>query len=113
MKVITLHQLTPELADPIAQAGRVFFVDAAAAGAGSAPRWTRLGPASAPEMRAHQGHPATLLALAQAVFGRCPEAWWVTLPAHNFDFGAPLSEATLQSIPTALDQLQQKLDDGG
>ena len=97
--------LTPELADPISQAGAVIFVDAAV----DAPhkvRFRKLRPAKSAQIMAHAASPATLLALARGVFGRAPKAWWLTIPAMTFDFGADFSPETQQGIALALEKIE-------
>ena len=39
---------------------------------------------------------------ARTAFGRWPEAWWITIPATDFAFGAPLSPLTERGIADAL-----------
>jgi hydrogenase maturation protease len=97
--------LTPELADPISQARAVLFVDAAV----DAPREVRLRkiePAESAQIMSHAAGPAALLALARDVFGRAPEAWWLTIPAVKFDFGGDFSPQTQQGIARALEKIE-------
>lgn len=97
--------LTPELADPLARARRVVFVDAAV----DAPREVRLRPlqpAESSQIVAHAADPRTLLALARDVFGRAPTAWWLTIPAENLAIGETLSPLAQQGLQTALEHLK-------
>jgi hydrogenase maturation protease len=97
--------LTPELADPISQARSVLFVDAAV----DAPhevRLRKLEPAESAQIMSHAAGPAALLALAREVFGRAPEAWWLTIPAVKFDFGGDFSPQTQQGIARALETIE-------
>ena len=96
-----VRQLTPELAKAISTAAAVVFVDAAPADQADGTKVISLEPASRSGLDAHAGNPAALLALAQAVFGRCPPAWLVTIPAANFDFGASLSPLTESEMAAA------------
>jgi len=102
VEVRTLHQLTPELADPLAAADRAIFLDAHPAPIGADVRVQRLHPAAPTARLAHTCDPQGLLALAQAAFGRWPEAWWITIPATDFAFGNPLSALAQRGIADAL-----------
>jgi len=98
--------LTPEIADPIARARRVVFVDAAV----DAPRQVLLRPlqpADSSQIMAHAADPRTLLALARDVFGRAPTAWWLTIPVENLAIGETLSALAQQGLQTALAQIQR------
>ena len=53
----------------------------------------RLEPARDGGVMTHAADPRGLLALAQAVFGRSPEAWLVTAAGADFGFGDTLSPA--------------------
>jgi hydrogenase maturation protease len=100
LRAIAVHQLTPELAEPLSQAGIAIFVDARVGGGGV--RLRPLRPTdrlSALDM--HIGNPAALLALAHALYGRTPRAWLITLPAHNFELGTSLSPLTRRSLAIA------------
>jgi len=50
--------------------------------------------------------PRTVLALARDVFGRAPKAWWLTIPAVNFNFGEELSPQAQQGFTSALEMIQ-------
>jgi hydrogenase maturation protease len=102
VRVLSLHQLTPELADPLAAAERAIFLDAHLAADDAAVRVRRIHPASDDTGRAHTNEPARVLRLAETAFGRSPEAWWITIPAAEFGFGAPLSPLTDRGITDAL-----------
>jgi hydrogenase maturation protease len=97
---IAAHQLTPELAEPLSQARLAIFVDARVGGGGV--RLRPLLPADRlSSLDMHIGDPAALLALAQALYGRAPRAWLITLPAHSFELGAPISPLTRRSLAVA------------
>ena len=100
-RVITCQQLTPELADDIAAAAQVVFIDAYAADeCGARLRIERIGDGDGDMSRAqgHRGDPAALLDLARRLNGRVPEAWVVGIPAYCFDAGEAISRATAQRI---------------
>lgn len=109
VEVRALHQLTPELAAPLAAAERAVFLDSRPASIGADVRVLRLHPATRTARLAHTCDPQGLLALAQTAFGHAPEAWWITIPAADFSFGAPLSPLTERGIADALATARQLL----
>jgi hydrogenase maturation protease len=98
--------LAPELADPIAQAERVVFVDAAV----DAPRevWLRtVTPAGSSRILAHAADPPTILALARDVFGHAPESWLLTIPAEHMGIGEGFSDLARHGYSQALEMIQR------
>jgi len=100
-RVVTVHELVPELAGDIAGASVVVFADAAA-DAGGGMTASRIGDDGDPPPLSHVADPRTLLALAAALHGRRPEAWLVTVPAHDLGFGEGLSDATARAVEDAV-----------
>jgi Ni,Fe-hydrogenase maturation factor len=99
------QQLSPEHADPISQAERVVFVDAAV----DAPRKVQFRELTAGEtsqLMAHAADPRTMLALSRDVFGRTPRAWWLTIPAEQMEFGETLSTNTERGLGVAVAIIQ-------
>ncbi len=102
---IGCHQLTPELAEPVAQARAVVFVDAAV-NARAGIQVVELTPAATGQIMAHVSDPKSLLALARDIFGRCPPAWWVTIPIQNTDFGEELSPLASEGMRGAVEKIR-------
>jgi hydrogenase maturation protease len=105
VRALACGLLTPELADPIAQAARVIFVDAAV----DAPREVQLrplAPADSSQIMAHAANPRTLLALARDVFGHAPPAWWLTIPVENLGIGEDFSLLAERGFATALETIR-------
>ena len=98
--------LSPELADPIARARRVIFVDAAVDERDGV-KFRQLVPGETSQLMAHAADPRTMLALARDVFGRTPEAWWLTIPAIHLGFGTDLSHEADSGIHTAVAEIQR------
>lgn len=109
VEVHTLHQLTPELADPLAKADRAIFLDAHPVASGAEVRVRRLRRATSRAHFTHACDPHSLLALARRAFGRAPEAWWITIPAVDFAFGASLTTRTEAGIDEALEAVRPLL----
>ena len=99
------HQLTPELAETISEARTVVFVDAAV-DAATEVQMRQLEPAEGAQLMAHAADPRTLLALARQLFGRCPPAWWLTIPVENLEFGEELSPLARRGYETALEKIR-------
>jgi hydrogenase maturation protease len=99
LAVMECPQLVPELAEPIAGAGLVVFVDAALVGGVE----THVLDTMAPVPLSHVTDPRALLALAAQVFGRRPPAWIVTVPAFDTGIGEGLSPETAAVLDGAIE----------
>ena len=107
-KVITCHQLTPELAEPLSQCGYAVFIDADAEGEPGEIHWGEVQP-QAPSSSAltHTCSPAGLLASAARLYGRCPPAVAVTVTAQSFEFGELLSPVVAAALPEVVERVLQ------
>jgi hydrogenase maturation protease len=107
VRVVVVHQLTPELAPDLAGCRRAVFVDAAATG--EAVTVTPLtDDAPAPSL-AHAADPRGLLALARAAYGRGPEAWLVAVPGADFGYRDGLSEVGRERARSAASEVERLL----
>lgn len=104
---VALRQLVPELAETIARARRVVFVDACAGGQAGRARIRPVEPGGPLAALGHTGDPAALLALAAALYGACPPAWLITVPAASFALGAGLSAPAARGVDEALRQIRR------
>jgi hydrogenase maturation protease len=105
VEAVSCPLLTPELADPVARARVVVFVDAAV----DAPRGVQLRPltpADSSQIMAHAADPRTLLALARDLFGRAPQAWWLTIPVDNIGVGEELSPFAQRGASLAVEKIK-------
>ena len=101
--VIVAQQLTPDLADDIANAAQVVFIDACAAnGHGAKLRIERVFGGGLRSVLGHYGDPADLLCLAKRLHGRTADAWVVGIPAYCFAAGGAISPATARWIDDAV-----------
>ena len=110
VQTLAVHQLTPELAENIAQADTVIFVDAVATKDNSVS--VKLQKLEAEDENTSLGHicnPRSLLSFTQVVYGKATPAYWVLIPAVNFDFGEELSSLTERGIDIALNQIKNIL----
>jgi len=110
VKALTCALLTPELAEPIARAKHVIFVDASVESSRQV-QFRELSPADSSQIMAHAADPRALLALARDVFGRAPGAWWLTIPADNLSIGEDLSPLTQRGYEIALELIRKKVMD--
>ncbi len=110
VQVLAVHQLTPELAEPLSQADLAIFVDAYAADFGEEVQVYPLKPASSGWTMGHTSAPKGLLAIALALYNYYPQAWLVAIPGQNFELGdrlSPLAERGMAKALKLIDQLIQ------
>jgi hydrogenase maturation protease len=100
VEVRAVHQLTPELSDPLSRAGRAVFIDAAAEGEPGAIERRSIEPAAGETAFTHQATPEALLAAARALFGRAPEAVLFSVPVESTELGAGLTPKVADALET-------------
>lgn len=103
-KIMVLHQLTPELADPISQADFVIFIDARYDGQPGS--WTCETIRTDPNLSdafTHYFTPMKLLSYAGALFGTYPEALLISVAGCSFDCGEELSPSAAAVVPEIVD----------
>ncbi|MFY9923016.1 MAG: hydrogenase maturation protease [Opitutaceae bacterium] len=105
VRTLVEAQLSPEHAEVISMAKAVVFVDAAATEARDA-ELRPLSAAESSEVTAHSLEPATLLALCRDVYGRVPNAWWLTIRAEQLGFGEEFSSQAWTGVAAALGELR-------
>jgi len=107
-EVITCHQLTPELAEPLSQSSHAVFIDADAQGGPGEIHWREVHPqAPASSALTHTCSPAGLLSSAARLYGRSPQAIAVTVTAQSFDFGDSLSPVVAAALPKVVERVLQ------
>lgn len=108
VEILTRHQLTPELAEPISRAARIIFIDASAnetSGKISC-QWIK------PEARtstsfSHYCDPSSLLTIANQLYGRHPDAVLLTIAGESFDHNENLSPAVMNKMPALLQRARE------
>ena len=100
--VVVRQQLLPELADDIAQADMIIFVDAERT---RKVRTREVFPGSDAQVIAHSNTPEAMLWLTRSVFGRAPRAWLVTIPALHLGFRQSLSATTRRAAAQAVKEI--------
>jgi hydrogenase maturation protease len=107
VEVITCHQLTPELAEPLSQCRRAVFIDADAEGKpGEIQRRAVRPQAPASTSFTHTSTPSGLLRSAQELYGRRPKAIIITVSAQSFEFGDTLSPVVAAALPKVVDEVR-------
>jgi hydrogenase maturation protease len=98
---IAVHQLTPELAEPLAAAREAWFLDADVR---VAPGEVAIAPIdeSVAGPLEHHATPASLLRLSREAFGAVPKAWLAGMGGANFDLSDRLSPAAEAAIETVI-----------
>jgi hydrogenase maturation protease len=110
LESLAVPQLIPELAEPVAAAKAVIFVDAQTAGQGDVVELRSIEASESRVSIAHVSDPQSLLALAAAVYGSRPQAWLITIPAADFSFGEKLSSIAKRGAELAVAQVRAFLD---
>jgi hydrogenase maturation protease len=106
--VLTGQQPLPEWSTTLAEADVAYFVDA-----GVSPRTRlRLRRLARDDTQVLDGHALAagqVLALAQALYGRCPNAYLLELPVYDLGFGDTLSAPAAAIATRAVRLLDRRL----
>jgi hydrogenase maturation protease len=108
VRVISRQQWTPELAQEIATAEAVVFVDGAVDSAPGAVRVARVQPAAAAAgLATHHAGAAELLALSEELYSSLPRrALLLTVGAESMEMGETFSESVRDALPHACQTLK-------
>jgi len=109
LRVLSRHVLTAELAEDLAAAERVIFLDATVQGRPGEVRVHALEPdASAISTMAHFLDPRELLAWCETLYRRVPQAWLVSAAGDTFAYaGYVLSPAATAALPAMLAEVHR------
>jgi hydrogenase maturation protease len=103
IRAIALEQLTVEIAAELAETDQAIFVDARPAASSFSVCAEVIEPLQQESASlVHAITPRFLLSLCQALYGRCPRSWIVSVPAADFRFGEGLSAIAQEGILQAL-----------
>jgi len=109
---ISVTQLVPELAEQIAKAQAVIFVDACAENEGCGVEAREISRLPVVGDMSHTAAPQEILALASACFDREPRAWLVAVPSTAFELTdgiSSMAHLNVQSATRAVERLIKKL----
>lgn len=110
VKVLSSHQLNPELADDIASAEYVIFIDASEHLAPGLIARESLTAETSYRNSTHLGKPASLLTLCLDLYWECPPASLITIGGASFDFGETLSPSAERTIPQVMSLVSEVVD---
>ena len=109
-RTLCVQQLTVDLAEAVAAARQVFFVDARAAEPAGALYVAPIEADTCMETYlAHFFDPRALLAAVQALYGHHPGAMLFSINATSFDYGAPISPRVQHALPELLREVRHAL----
>lgn len=105
-EIVALQQLTPETAEPVSEADLVVFIDASTEGDPGTITEMTLEPAPPPSGDFAQAlEPASLLACAQELYGRTPDALQLSVTGAYFGDGRELSPPVAASLSTLVSEV--------
>jgi len=104
-RVMTLHQLTPELAVDLSRVERAVFIDASVEQAESQKPGTvsvrEIFASDSEQTSSHYLSPQTLVALSKRLYGSQPRAWEVAIVAGDLGHGEDLSAEVESAVDEA------------
>ena len=106
VRVLRLHQLTPEVSTDLAEADLAIFVDARADDPDRGVEVRPVEPTDEPT-RSHHCSPGALLVAARTLFGATPTTYLVSIPAYSFGY----AEALTSETRTAAEEATQRIYD--
>lgn len=106
--VLTVYQLTPELAEVVSRCSRILFLNAAHTGQPGEIRMdtVRRDPQFQSGVISQQLSPQALLELAYRHFGAEPDATLLSMTGENFDLGERFSAAVEQAWNPFLERIR-------
>jgi hydrogenase maturation protease len=107
LHVLKVLQLTPELAEAISEAALIIFVDAAAHGK---PGTVTCDPVTSSESDFRYSHdftPATLMQMANTLYGRQLKAFLICTAGKVFEHGESLSPEVASAVRAAVAKVRE------
>lgn len=108
VQVVSLHQLTPEVAQLLSTTDRVLFVDAAREGVPGSLRYEPVEPRLG-AVESHHLSPAGVLGLSRDLYGRCPGAHLIAVVGESFAIGETFSGVVAAALPSLMARIQELL----
>jgi len=110
VEILSRHQLTPEMVEPISRADLVIFVDADSEGMPGEYKSYRIVPAGDMSSFTHQTNPASLLAASKELYGTYPDAMMFSVVGNCFDYGEVLSTAVANAVPQVIRKIERLIE---
>ena len=105
--VQTVHQLTLDLAETLANFSLIILIDAREAEPVGEIFIQKIQPSQElPQPFSHYLDPAELLGVCQILYDALPEMILTGINATNFEVGAPISAAVQASMPKLVDEIE-------
>jgi hydrogenase maturation protease len=111
-RTMDVHQLTPELAEEIASAREVVFLDAHAGLAPGEIAIERLSAQPSATTLEHQSSPAGLLRLTRRAYGAEPMAWLIGMGGSDFELSERLTPAAEVAIDRVIEEINRCTNPG-
>jgi hydrogenase maturation protease len=112
VKVLSQHQLSPDLASDLAEARAVLFIDANSEGAPGTLKVETITPdTSYAGSFSHHLQPSVLLALTQTLYGKCPKTLLFSIAGKCFDHVEGLSEEVRTVLPMLYENVLKAADE--
>lgn len=109
-KVLAVHQLAPELAEPISEAALVIFIDASYDGEPGSWRCEAIAPdAAASSALAHHFTPMSLLGYATAIFKARPRSLLISVAAESFECDDQLTPKVEKAVPEIVQYISAQI----
>lgn len=106
VEVLPARQLTPEMAEFIAESSFVLFMDASSRDQPGEIRQAQVQPQAGRNGFTHHLTPASLVAAAQNLYGDAPPAMQITLAGSSFELADQLSRSAKLRLPDFIRQAQ-------
>lgn len=107
LHVIKVLQLTPEIAEAISAVEQVVFVDAAAHGEPGALTCIPVASSESDLRYSHDFTPATLIQMAETLYGHQPKAFLICVAGKVFEHGENLSPEIASAVPAAVARVRE------
>ena len=108
--IVSVHQLTPELAALAAEADGVLFLDAARCGEPGEISCARVDSETDGSQSSHWLTPAQVMALCRQLYSVTPRALVVSVAGECFDHGDTLSTRLRSALPSLIDRVEGLID---
>ncbi len=112
-QLVFVLQLTPDLAEPLAEYDFICFVDAHTGAYAEEVRVAPLEPGYQTSPLTHHLTPESCLELAQALYGRAPQALVVSVRGYQFGYRTELSDQTASLVDVAAGHIINWIDQAG
>ena len=106
VRVICVHQLTPELAEEASRARTIVFIDATGEGEPGEVLRQRVVPDCTAVRFSHHFAPAQVLALCKQLYGTEPRGFVISVSGECFDHGEELSPAAIHALPRSVAEVK-------